>query len=268
MARRDLIFRVFVSSTFTDLIAERNALHKLVFPRLRQYCQERGARFQAIDLRWGVREQAALDQQTMRICFEEIARCQRVTPRPNFIVLLGDRYGWCPLPYEIPAGEFEEILEQIRDPDDRTLLTAWYRRDDNAVPPVYDLQPRMGQFKELTRWEPVERYLRLVLRKAAEDAGLSSEEIIKYKASATEQEIIRGTVEVEDAREHVFCFLRRINNLPQDHTAQEFIDLDKDDNPDFEAQSQLADLKERLRELLPLNTSTNSVRMFSGASSA
>ena len=26
---------------------------------------------QAIDLRWGVREEAALDQQTMRICLEE-----------------------------------------------------------------------------------------------------------------------------------------------------------------------------------------------------
>jgi len=32
----------------------------------------------------------------MRICRAEIARCQVVTPRPNFVVLLRDRHGWRP----------------------------------------------------------------------------------------------------------------------------------------------------------------------------
>jgi hypothetical protein len=44
-------FRVFVSSTFTDFIEERNALQEHVFPRLRKLCKEHGCRFQAIDLR-------------------------------------------------------------------------------------------------------------------------------------------------------------------------------------------------------------------------
>ena len=96
MERRDLTFRVFVSSTFSDLVAERNALQEHVFPRLREFCQKLRARFQAIDLRWGVSEKAGQDQSTMRICRAEIARCQAVTPRPNFIVLLGDRHGWNP----------------------------------------------------------------------------------------------------------------------------------------------------------------------------
>ena len=91
-------FRIFVSSTFSDLKAERNALQERVFPRLRDLCQQHGARFQVIDLRWGVSEEASLDQQAMKICLGEIERCQKVTPRPNFIVLLGDRYGWCPPP--------------------------------------------------------------------------------------------------------------------------------------------------------------------------
>ena len=98
MQRRDLIFRVFVSSTFSDLVEERNALQESVFPELRQYCQQRGARFQAIDLRWGVSQEAALDQQTMNICRQELERCQELSPKPNFIVLLGNRYGWRPLP--------------------------------------------------------------------------------------------------------------------------------------------------------------------------
>jgi hypothetical protein len=48
-------FRVFVSSTSEDLKAERDALQRDVFPKLRALCEQHGARSQAIDLRWGVR---------------------------------------------------------------------------------------------------------------------------------------------------------------------------------------------------------------------
>jgi hypothetical protein len=75
----------------------------------------------------------------MRICLDEIARCQKVTPRPNFIVLLGNRYGARPVPFEVPASEFEEIERRITDQADLDLLHAWYQRNDNAVPPVYDI---------------------------------------------------------------------------------------------------------------------------------
>ena len=46
--------RLFVSSTFSDMKAERDALQREVFPKLKQLCLSRGLRFQAIDLRWGV----------------------------------------------------------------------------------------------------------------------------------------------------------------------------------------------------------------------
>ncbi len=54
------VFRIFVSSTFADLAAERDALHERVFPLLRDLCAGRGARFQAVDLRWGAGEEATL----------------------------------------------------------------------------------------------------------------------------------------------------------------------------------------------------------------
>jgi hypothetical protein len=84
-------FRVFISSTFNDLTKERNALQDRVFPLLRELCMRQGARFQAIDLRWGISEEAAHDNRTMEICLEEIKRCQATTRRPNFLVMLGDR---------------------------------------------------------------------------------------------------------------------------------------------------------------------------------
>lgn len=62
MAEPSRTFRLFVSSTFEDLEAERNALHEHVYPELRAFCRARNARFQPIDLRWGVSEEASLDQ--------------------------------------------------------------------------------------------------------------------------------------------------------------------------------------------------------------
>ena len=172
MAQATRTFPIFVSSTFSDMKAERNALQEQVFPRLRELCLQHGTRFQAIDLRWGVSEEASLDQQTTNICLGEIARCQQTTPRPNFIVLLGDRYGWRPLPAEIPAQEFEEIERRVTDKDDKALLAQWYRRDDNAVPPVHVLQPRTREYEDYKVWEErVEQPLRTVLLQAT--AGMS-----------------------------------------------------------------------------------------------
>ena len=81
---------------------ERKILQEDVFPRLRSLCESKGASSQDVDLRWGVNEETQLNQKTMDICLGEIARCQRLSPKPNFIILLGDRYGWQPVPAKIP----------------------------------------------------------------------------------------------------------------------------------------------------------------------
>lgn len=268
MAQASKTFRIFVSSTFSDLKEERNALQKHVFPKLRDLCVQHGCRFQTIDLRWGVSEEAALDQQTMRICLDEIARCQRVTPRPNFIVLLGDRYGWHPLPTEIPEDEFEEILRRLpTDEEERkrrqALLEEWYRRDDNTVPPVYCLQPRTGEFWDYKVWEGrVERPLRSILVQATAAMELTTDEHLKYTASATEQEIVQGALNVPDAPEHVFCFFRTIktprnlplvDDLPPNGSAKDFVDLVEIAGGyqlDAEAHYLLEQLKHDLRQRL------------------
>ncbi len=233
-------FRVFVSSTFEDLKEERNALqrkaepgapHHEVFPSLRKLCEEHGARFQAIDLRWGVRDEAALDQKTMEICLREIERCQRTGIKPNFIVLLGQRYGWRPLPARIEASEFEDVRDHIADPEDHGLVESWYRRDDNAVPPEYLLKSRTGEWVDRTRWEEIEARLHRILLDAARAAGLSDQALVKYWASATNQEILKGLSATPEDRRHVFAFCR--------------------DVPGNECDPALVRLKEFLRAQLP-----------------
>jgi len=260
-------FRLFVSSTFSDLKEERNALQEKVFPRLRELCLKHGCRFQAVDLRWGVREEAGLDQQTMKICLGEIERCRKITPRPNFIVLLGDRYGWRPSPPDIPAEEFESLEKAVAGAEEKALLWQWYRRDDNAVPPVYSLQPRRvdvganagdedrrrAMDEEARRWSEVEGRLRAILKAAVAGIDLSESRKAKYLASATEQEIEAGAMKVADAEKHVFCFFRNIEGLPADDTAGVFADLDGHGAADGEARLRLAALKDKLRSRLGAN---------------
>ena len=47
------------------------------------YSRQNGFEFQAIDLRWGVNEEAQLDQKTIEVCLEEVRICKS-HPHPNF----------------------------------------------------------------------------------------------------------------------------------------------------------------------------------------
>jgi WD40 repeat protein len=258
MARQSRTFRVFISSTFGDFKAEREALQATVFPRLRELCAAQGCRFQAIDLRWGVSEEAAIDQQTMAICLEELRRCQRTTPRPNFVILMGQRYGWRPLPPDIPAQEFAEIERHIAAAD-HPLLVQWYRLDrpdNNAAPPRYCLQPRQGEYADPDRWAAVESRLHAAMAEAAKASGLSESARFKYEAAATHQEIEAGALMSEDAGKHVYAYIRTIDGLPAD--ASEFRDLDAEGRPDLDAQQRLQALKDTLSQLLP-----NNIRKYS-----
>lgn len=232
------IFRVFVSSTFSDLTLERNALQKEAFPRLKILCESRGCRFQAIDLRWGVGEESVLDHRAMTICMQELQRCKEVSPKVNFITLLGDRYGWCPLPSRIPQSEFESLLRKIANDSDRALLafneayppmnrrTGWYRLDQNARPePEYVLRPRVpGMVQdafqtsapsevEAEKQDWIERCeipMRRILIEAIEASGWPPEDPRrrKYEQSATHQEIETGALMEHDCQGHVFAYLR------------------------------------------------------------
>jgi len=104
------VIRVFISSTFRDMQAERDELVKRVFPQLRKLCEQRGVTWGEVDLRWGVTDEQSAEGQVLPICLEEIRRC-----RPYFIGLLGERYGW--IPGEIPGEliEQEPWLAQHRD---------------------------------------------------------------------------------------------------------------------------------------------------------
>lgn len=240
-------FRIFISSTFEDLIEERNALHHYVFPKIKEYCETRGVQFQPIDLRWGINNESDRNHRTLEICKEEIDRCQAVSPNLNFLVLLGSRYGWRPLPTEIPADHFNMIKKELAK-EETAFLESWYRLDQNALPAEYCLMPRSGETLDDAAWVKTENQLRSIIYKGIGNAPLTPEQKRPYLISATEHEIIHGLENKKNPQKNALCFFRTIDGLPPRQNAGRCTDLDEDGNPGNDSQSRLDQLKSYLRQ--------------------
>ena len=149
--------KVFVSSTFSDTKAERNYLMREVYPRIRQFCSSIGIDFSVVDFRWGIRDQVSNDHLTTEICLAEIDKCYKQSiEAPCFVFLSFSRYGWTPLPRVVDATEFEVIKVGVKDEERKKLIEQWYRKDKNAVPPVFVLQPIATEIPEFTQQSGIE----------------------------------------------------------------------------------------------------------------
>src|SRR2546426_10195230 len=78
--------RVFISSTFRDMHAERDHLVKVVFPALRERLAPDRGHLLDVDLRWGVTKEQAENDRVIDLCLKQIDEC-----RPFFIGILGQR---------------------------------------------------------------------------------------------------------------------------------------------------------------------------------
>ena len=153
------VVRVFVSSTFRDMQAERDELVKHVFPRLRRLCEERGVVWGEVDLRWGITDEQKAEGHVLPLCLEEIRRC-----RPYFLGILGEYYGW--VPDEIPAGLIEsepwlkehlrcsvtemEILHGVLNNPDMADHAFFYFRDPTYLERLPD-GADMADFRSLAK---------------------------------------------------------------------------------------------------------------------
>ena len=209
-------FRLFVSSTFVDFSQEREILQGEVFSALDAYCAAKGYQFLPLDMRWGINEEAHLDQRTADICLGEV-HAAKGYPTPNFLIMIANRYGWVPLPSAIARDEFEAVaawLEAHNQQEAARTLGTVYQRDDNHLVPrglspveprsgqlicAYTLRSRQDDLPELRPaevWAPIEAQARRALQEAAGQllrlGQIDATTHDKYFLSVTEQEIIHG----------------------------------------------------------------------------
>ena len=97
LAPRWRTVRVFISSTFKDMHAERDLLIRYVFPELRQRARSLFVNLYEIDLRWGIAESQS--KQSVALCLNEVYRSD------YFVGLIGERYGFLPPSYDIPKDD-------------------------------------------------------------------------------------------------------------------------------------------------------------------
>ena len=203
-------FRLFLSSTFSDLVIERDNLQRKVFPKLRRYCEERGFIFQVVDLRWGVSEMDGWDHRTLDICLDQVKYCKDFL-KPHFAIMLSERYGWIPLPNRIIRSEFEIIYSHFTEQSTRKLFNKWYRLDKNTD--YYYLQTLTEATSDewkLAEPELLKAFQAVVkLPEVKNELGAQKAEI--YFQSATEQEIIEGLFNNQEvAVTNIHTFYRRL----------------------------------------------------------
>ncbi|MFX1449570.1 MAG: DUF4062 domain-containing protein, partial [Promethearchaeota archaeon] len=250
MSSTSKIFRLFICSTFLDMKEERNALQALVFPKLKKICESRGYKFQPIDLRWGISEEATIDQRTVKICSEEIRRCKDTKLRPYFLALLGSRYGWIPLPYSIPEDDFLKIIKNIPE-DTREKIEYWYQRDTNLIPTHYNLRKRHGEFIDFNKWVSEEKFIRNQINKAIDSQTDLKNLALKYNISIVEHEITEAIFNESSSEKNTVCFFREIIGLQEKKEYFPFIDINDEGEFDHKKRKRLINLKEKLKQYIP-----------------
>jgi WD40 repeat protein len=237
-----LSFQLFVSSTFKDFQVEREALRCHVYPKLQARCQARDATFETVDLRWGISAADAEDRQTMEICLDEVKRCALSTPRPNFLLLLGDRLGWRPLPAFLDDELFARLTRQLRASGASELLEGWYSIcDKNAEPPARHLHLPHN-------YQPTDER-RVVDAISAVTADMVLDPFLEARLAggATEQETRRrlDLGPIDDGRAVVV--IRQIEALLAGPSAADWRDVDPDGHLDDASAARLRSLRGDLR---------------------
>ncbi|KAF7261188.1 hypothetical protein EG68_02602 [Paragonimus skrjabini miyazakii] len=83
--------RVFISSTFRDMHAERDLICGTILPSVRAYAaRELRVHVNEVDLRWGVPEPVTRSPLALQMCLEQVANTDIL------VLLVGNRYGWVP----------------------------------------------------------------------------------------------------------------------------------------------------------------------------
>ncbi|XP_026317171.1 NACHT and WD repeat domain-containing protein 2 [Hyposmocoma kahamanoa] len=214
-------------------------------------------------MRWGVRDEATDDHMTTELCMREIKNCQRLSMGPNFVVFLGQKYGYRPIPTYVLSSELQMLRDELAAGGvDVILLDTWYKKDSNAVPPVSVLQPissilinfnnkrvpKLQAEDQAVWWDTLAKMQKLFRKSALQlynTGKMDKDAMHNYFMSVTEREVINGVLNVKNTKNHCLAYVRYINNINLQNLkkASNFVDI-LNRSLDTEASKLLADLRD------------------------
>jgi hypothetical protein len=186
--------RVFISSTFRDMHAERDHLVTDILPRLRENLEKHRIYLDDIDLRWGVTEEQTRSRLALEVCLQAIDEC-----RPFFLGILGQRYGsavtnvpkdsfarhaWLSDYAGRSLTELEIIHAVLREPH-RKVRACFYFRDPAALNDVPEAR-RKSDFVE-TNPEAIKKLAELQERIRASGCPLFKNYPAKWDVNALDR---------------------------------------------------------------------------------
>ncbi|MEG1648800.1 MAG: DUF4062 domain-containing protein [Rikenellaceae bacterium] len=223
---------IFVSSTFSDMQAERDYIRKYSIPLLEEYFNPKHVSIKFIDLRWGVNTRDGniedRDAEILRVCFNEIQRC-----RPFFLGLIGDRYGTI-APNKLINNEVLKLSSK-----EQTLLSY---SEPKSITELEILLGALGCKEYLSR--------SIFFFRQADYSSLSSEQIKLYVESdetyKTKISLLRQNIYNSLSNEGLNKNLVKYSVSKWDSTLNQFDDLDEFGNKLY------AHLKAEIEEELSL----------------
>lgn len=142
--------RVFTSTTFRDMVLERDVLVRYVFPQLQEECKPHRITLTDIDLRWGITEETD-HKKVLDIVKSELNRAAVM------ISIIGERFGW------IPPDEYDSVtaLEMYTALANSSIRLLVFRRESSFAnqlaagqnEPIFFSEPELEQKKLIRRLE-------------------------------------------------------------------------------------------------------------------
>ncbi|PIK55655.1 hypothetical protein BSL78_07426 [Apostichopus japonicus] len=111
--------------TSEDMESERTVLVSKVFSKgLRQFCKEWGYELQVMDPHWGLKDVWMDNHAHADICLDLLEKCKTAANGPFFLMMVGQKLGYQPLPKQLNPDEFSVITCGIKKEKD-ALVAAW-----------------------------------------------------------------------------------------------------------------------------------------------
>ena len=137
-AKPSKTMRVYLCSTGDDMKYEKETILYGSIPEVQAYCKSKGLDLQVVDLSDSYIDNSYMfDPELINVRVSELKHCIDNSFAVSSIFLVGEKYGYTPLPRIILKNDLEVLLRFMESYEDKQLVFLVYELDYNSDPVTY-----------------------------------------------------------------------------------------------------------------------------------